>query len=73
MGMKERGLTLDNLRVLIIESEPSVRIDVRDALRRFGPELFEASNTDEAKVFLYIIASFSPFFSTLFYQVLLFL
>ena len=43
---------MDNLRVLIIENEPSVRIDVRDALRRFGPELFEASNTEEARVFM---------------------
>ncbi len=47
---------MDNLRVLIIESEPSVRIDVRDALRRFGPELFEASNVDEAKIFLSRVA-----------------
>jgi len=43
---------VDDLRVLIVEDEPSVRIDVRDALRRFGPELFEASNTEEARIFL---------------------
>lgn len=43
---------MDNLRVLIVEDEPSVRIDVRDALRRFGPELFEAANTEEARIFL---------------------
>lgn len=43
---------MDNLRVLVIENETSVRIDIRDALRRFGPEIFEASGVDEAGVFL---------------------
>ena len=43
---------MDSLRVLVIENQTSVRIDVRDALRRFGPEVFEASSVAEARVFL---------------------
>ncbi len=36
---------VDNLRVLIVENDPSICIDVRDAFRSFGIELFEATGT----------------------------
>ena len=39
-------------RVLIIDDDPTLRLDVRDALRPEGYEFFEASNAFEAEVVL---------------------
>ena len=39
-------------RVLIVDDDPTLRLDVRDALRPDGYEFFEASNTFEAEVVL---------------------
>ena len=39
-------------RVLIIDDDPTLRLDIRDALRPEGYEFFEASNAFEAEVVL---------------------
>ena len=43
---------MNHHRILIIDDDPTLRLDIRDALRPEGYEFFEASNTFEAEVVL---------------------